>query len=175
MILTDQSILDAMAIGDIDITPFYRKRLGTNSYDVTLGGVLGIYTSPILDPKKENTFHTFKFEKHIITPNRLYLGVTNEFTSCKRYIPMIEGCSSVGRLGISIHVTAGFGDAGFSGHWTLEISCVEPVFLYAGMVIGQVYFVEPSGEFLMTYDKKPNANYNMQPKIPMPSKLWKKL
>lgn len=57
----------------------------------------------------------------LLEPRRLYLGRTNEFTKTDKYIPMLEGRSSTGRLGLFIHVTAGFGDVGFAGFWTLEI------------------------------------------------------
>lgn len=174
MILTDKDILNEIAIGGIDITPFNRERLGSNSYDVTLGDTLGKYSNIPLDPKRENNFFSSKFSDYVIRPNELVLGVTNEFVSTSKFVPILEGCSSIGRLGINIHATAGFGDIGFAGHWTLEISCVEPVVLYAGMVIGQIYFLQPSGECLVPYNKKPSANYSMQPNVPMPSKSWKK-
>lgn len=57
---------------------------------------------------------------------------------------MLEGRSSTGRLGLSIHVTAGFGDIGFKGYWTLEITCVHPVMIYPGMEICQIYYIQPS-------------------------------
>lgn len=175
MILTDKDILDEIAIGGIDITPFSRKRLGSNSYDVTLGNILGMYLGTTLDAKEDNSFKTFKFgERFKLTPNRIFLGVTNEFISTSKFVPMLEGCSSIGRLGISIHATAGFGDIGFGGNWTLELSCIEPVYIYPNMVIGQIYFLQPRGECLVPYDKKPDSRYNMQPNVPVPSKSWKR-
>jgi dCTP deaminase len=63
---------------------------------------------------------TIPEEGLVLKPNTLYLGRTNEFTKTDRYVPMLEGRSSTGRLGLFIHVTAGFGDIGFAGYWTLE-------------------------------------------------------
>ena len=71
-------------------------------------------------------------------PNKLYLGRTNEYTRTDGYIPMLEGRSSVGRLGVFIHVTAGFGDVGFAGYWTLEIFCVQPIRIYPNVEIRYV-------------------------------------
>ena len=127
---------------EIIITPFDRKKLNPNSYNLSLHNELLIYTEEILDMKKQN-----KTEKIIIPseglvmePGKLYLGRTKEYTKTEKYIPMLEGRSSIGRLGICIHVTAGFGDVGFSGYWTLELFCVQPVKIYPDVQIAQIYY-----------------------------------
>ena len=61
----------------------------------------------------------------LLEPNKLYLGRTVEYTRTDKFIPMLEGRSSTGRLGLFIHVTAGFGDVGFAGYWTLEMFCIQ--------------------------------------------------
>ena len=76
----------------------------------------------------------------MLTPHRLYLARTVERTETRNLVPMLEGRSSVGRLGLFIHVTAGFGDVGFCGFWTLEMFCVQPVRIYAGVEIGQIFY-----------------------------------
>ena len=66
----------------------------------------------------------------LLETNKLYLGRTLEYTKTEQFVPMLEGRSSVGRLGLFIHVTAGFGDVGFAGYWTLEMFCIHPIVIY---------------------------------------------
>jgi dCTP deaminase len=115
MILTDQQILDFMEEGSIKVEPFRRECLGTNSYDVHLGKTLATYEEKVLDAKKHNKIRTFEIpdEGFVLMPDTLYLGVTQEYTETLKHVPFLEGKSSVGRLGIDIHATAGKGDVGF--------------------------------------------------------------
>ncbi len=76
----------------------------------------------------------------LLQPGRVYLARTVERTFTDKYVPMLEGRSSVGRLGISVHVTAGFGDIGFNGHWTLEITVEQPTVIYPDVEICQIYY-----------------------------------
>jgi len=135
MILSDKTILEEIAKGTIVIEPFDRKNLGSNSYDVHLGKYLAMYNDQTLDAKKHNTISHFEIpdEGIVLQPGHLYLGVTMEYTETHAHVPFLEGKSSTGRLGIDIHATAGKGDVGFCNAWTLEISCVQPVRVYAGM------------------------------------------
>jgi dCTP deaminase len=148
MILSDSQILDEMKKGTIKVEPFRRECLGSNSYDVHLGRYLSLYKNQILDAKKHNEIETFEIpdEGYVLEPSRLYLGVTMEYTETHAHVPFLEGKSSVGRLGIDIHATAGKGDVGFSNHWTLEISCKQPVRVYKGMPIGQLIYFELRGD-----------------------------
>jgi len=133
MILSDTRILEEIEKGTIKIEPYDRECLGSNSYDVHLGKWLATYREHILDAKKHNEIEHFEIpdEGYILEPNELYLGVTDEYTETHAHVPFLEGKSSTGRLGIDIHATAGKGDVGFCGHWTLEISCKIPVRIYA--------------------------------------------
>jgi dCTP deaminase len=79
----------------------------------------------------------------------------------------------VGRLGIDIHATAGKGDVGFCNNWTLEISCVQPVRVYAGMPIGQLIYFKIDGDINNYYNKKKGAKYNERTQRPMESMMWK--
>ena len=108
---------------DIIIEPFDPKRVNPNSYNLSLSNELLVYDNDELDMKIPNPAHqiTIPEEGLLLQPNKLYLGRTNEYTATSRYVPMLEGRSSTGRLGLFIHVTAGFGDIGFAGYWTLEI------------------------------------------------------
>lgn len=175
MILTDQEILKEMAEGSIVIQPFAREGLGSNSYDVHLGAVLAEYTETILDAKKHNPIRFYEIppEGLVLVPEKFYLGVTHEYTETKKHVPFLEGKSSVGRLGIDIHATAGKGDIGFCNYWTLEISVKQPVRVYAGMPIGQLIYFETKGELLTPYDKKQSAKYNGRNPKPVESMMWK--
>jgi len=175
MILTDTSILSEMAKGTIVISPFDRKHLGSNSYDVHLAKHLAVYRSDILDAKVHNEIDHFHIpdEGLILLPHRLYLGVTEEYTETHRHVPFLEGKSSIGRLGIDIHATAGKGDIGFCNTWTLEISVKQPVRVYHGMPIGQLIYFEISGEVGTPYDTKASAKYAQRTDKPVESMMWK--
>jgi dCTP deaminase len=175
MILSDKEILLAIENKEIVITPFRQECLGTNSYDVHLGKYLARYKDHILDAKKHNEIEHFEIpeEGFVLHPNTLYLGVTEEYTETHTTVPFLEGKSSVGRLGIDIHATAGKGDVGFCNTWTLEISCTHPVRVYAGMPIGQLIYFQVSGEIENYYNKKKNAKYNKRTIKPVESMMWR--
>lgn len=175
MILSDKKILEAIDKGEIVIEPFRRECLGTNSYDVHLGKWLAWYKDHILDARKHNPIEYIEIppEGFVLHPNTLYLGVTEEYTETHLYVPFLEGKSSVGRLGIDIHATAGKGDVGFCNTWTLEISCTHPVRVYAGMPIGQLIYFRVDGEIETYYNKKRDAKYTQRTDKPVESMMWK--
>lgn len=196
MILTDSEILSQMGRGFIQIIPFNREQLGSNSYDVTLGDNLLVYTREYeisnngafnymnpqeqmvqvpLDVKKNNPHILLAIppEGFVLQPGELYLGNTIEYTESGPFLPQLEGKSSLARLGIVVHLTAGFGDIGFKGHWTLEITVVRPVRIYAGMTIAQIYYMEALGNVDRPYNKKVSAKYHGQKAVPVPSYMWK--
>lgn len=175
MILTDKKILEAIAKGDILIDPFNPSCLGTNSYDVHLGSTLAVYRHPELDARIHNEIEYFEIpdEGYVLRPGTLYLGVTLEYTETHTTVPFLEGKSSVGRLGIDIHATAGKGDVGFCNHWTLEISCVMPVRIFKGMPIGQLIYFQVDGDIQHLYNRKPGAKYNSRSAKPVESMMWK--
>lgn len=175
MILSDKRILEEIGKATIKIEPFDRDSLGTNSYDVHLGRHLAVYTDRELDAKKHNTIEHFEIpeEGYVLQPGVLYLGVTQEYTETHAHVPFLEGKSSTGRLGIDIHATAGKGDVGFCGNWTLEISCKLPVRVYEGMPVGQLIYFPVDGEIEVKYNNKSGAKYSGQPNKPVESMMWK--
>lgn len=175
MILTDKRILEEIDKGTIKIEPYNRADLGSNSYDVHLGKTLALYVDDILDAKKHNKIEYFDIpdEGFVLEPHKFYLGVTLEYTETHAHVPFLEGKSSTGRLGIDIHATAGKGDVGFCGNWTLEISCKQPVRVYHGMPIGQLIYFPVDGEIEVKYNQKSNAKYSGQPNMPVESMMWK--
>ncbi|MEO5683026.1 MAG: dCTP deaminase [Chitinophagaceae bacterium] len=175
MILSDTRILEEIGKGTIKVEPYDRECLGSNSYDVHLGKWLAKYKDEILDAKKHNLIEYFEIpeEGFILQPQVFYLGVTQEYTETHAHVPFLEGKSSTGRLGIDIHATAGKGDVGFCGNWTLEISVKQPVRIYKYMPIGQLIYFPVEGEIEIAYNKKKDAKYSGQPNKPIESMMWK--
>ncbi len=155
---------------DIIIEPFIKQRINPNSYNLSLHNELLLYKDSILDMKKDNRVDRIIIPSSglILNPNRLYLGRTVEYTETKNLVPMLEGRSSIGRLGLFVHVTAGFGDVGFKGYWTLEIFCVQPVKIYPDVEICQIYFHTLEGD----YDNYTSSKYQNNKSI-QPSMLYK--
>ena len=173
MILSDTKIRAAMRAGKIVIRPFRSECLGTNSYDVHLGPYLAVYRGAALDARRPNPVDERRIppEGFVLVPGQLYLGVTEEYTETHGFVPFLEGKSSVGRLGIDIHSTAGKGDEGFCNYWTLEMSVKLPVRIYAGMPVGQLIYFEISGPVTRSYSAKKSAKYRRVSTHPMPSRM----
>ena len=175
MILSDTRILEEIEKKTIVIQPYSRECLGSNSYDVHLGKWLATYKEHILDAKKHNMIDYFEIpeEGFVLYPHIFYLAVTDEYTETHAHVPFLEGKSSTGRLGIDIHATAGKGDVGFCGNWTLEISVKQPVKIYKNMPIGQLIYFPVEGEIEVKYNEKKDAKYNGQINKPVESMMWK--
>lgn len=175
MILSDTRILEEIGKGSIVIEPYDRECLGSNSYDVHLGPHLATYRNRELDARKHNEIDHFEIPEagYLLLPEVFYLGVTLEYTETHAHVPFLEGKSSTGRLGIDIHATAGKGDVGFCGNWTLEISVKQPVRVYRGMPIGQLIYFPVEGPIAVKYNEKKNAKYSGQHSRPVESMMWK--
>jgi dCTP deaminase len=174
MILTDKTIIDEIALKNIVIDPLIEENIGTNSVDLTLSKTLLMYTEQVLDVRKKVNSVPFIIpdEGLILKPGILYLASTVEYTETLRHVPIIQGKSSLGRLGLFVHITAGFGDVGFKGHWTLELTCVQPVKIYPGMKIAQICYHDISEMPYTDYASKADAKYNNQGKDPVASKNY---
>lgn len=175
MILTDTEIRKAIALNKITIVPFNPINLGSNSYDITLSNKLKIYDEYILDVKKP--LRTIDIEipesGYELKPGELYLAISNEYTETHGFVPFCEGKSSLGRLGLNIHQTAGKGDIGFCGYWTLELTCTKPVRIYPNMKIAQLIYFVAFGECSTPYNEKPSAKYNNSEPYPIESRFNK--
>lgn len=153
--------------GDIQIDPYNPQNLNPNSYNLTLHHDVLTYEEVVLDMKKSNRVKHMEIPKSGLTlePNRLYLARTVERTETHNLVPMIEGRSSIGRLGLFVHVTAGFGDVGFAGFWTLEMFAVQPVKIYPGVSICQIFYHQITGEVNEYKSGKYQNNQGIQPSL----------
>jgi len=165
MILSGQEILSRMG-EDIEIDPFEPARINPNSYNLTLHNELMVYEEVVLDMAKANRVRRIPIPEDgiVLSPNQLYLARTVERTVTHNLVPQIEGRSSVGRLGLFVHVTAGFGDVGFAGYWTLEMFSVQPVRIYANTEICQIFYHELTGA-VEEYSSKYQHNHDIQPSL----------
>jgi len=151
----------------IIIEPFSPAQVGPNSYNLRLHNELITYQDEILDMKKPHTLEkiTIPTTGLVLQPGMLYLGRTVEYTATEGFVPMIEGRSSIGRLGLFIHITAGFGDVGFKGFWTLEIFCVQPIRIYPNVEICQIFYHTIEGDYVSYTSNKYQNNHGIQPSL----------
>jgi dCTP deaminase len=166
MILTGNEIRAQLG-KSIHIDPFDERQINPNSYNLRLHNELLVYEEIVLDMRRPNRFrrYTIPEEGFVLNPNQLYLGRTLERTETHNYVPMLEGRSSVGRLGLFVHVTAGFGDVGFQGYWTLEMFAVQPVRIYPGVQICQIFYHSLQGDITEYNSNKYQHNRDIQPSL----------
>lgn len=167
MILTGNEIIKRLN-KEIFIEPFNMERVNPNSYNLSLSKELMVYTEDVLDPQKENRTHiiTIPEEGYILEPGKVYLARTAEYTKTFNLVPMIIGRSSLGRLGLAVHVTSGFGDVGFCGYWTMQLICVQRMKIYPGMKICQIFYHTVCGDTTeYSSDKYQNSDKIMASKI----------
>jgi len=166
MILSGKEINNKLG-KEIKIEPFSKEQLNPNSYNLKLHNELLVYKNNTLDMKEENLTEKIIIPEDglILETNKLYLGRTNEFTETNKYVPMLEGRSSIGRLGLFIHVTAGFGDVGFKGFWTLEIFCIQPIKIYPNVEVCQIYYHTIEGDYELYSSGKYQNNKGIQPSL----------
>jgi len=152
---------------DIIIEPFNERAINPNSCNLRLADELLVYENHVLDMKTPNATRELKIpsEGLVLEPGKLYLGRTLEYTETHNLVPMLEGRSSIGRLGLFVHVTAGFGDVGFKGFWTLEIHCIQPIRIYSGVEVCQVYYHTIEGEYAEYTSGKYQNNKGIQPSL----------
>ena len=166
MILSGHEIRQQLG-RNILIDPFDESKLNPNSYNLSLHDELLVYEEVVLDMRKSNRVERVGIPEEglVLTPNQLYLGRTVERTETHNFVPMIEGRSSIGRLGLFVHVTAGVGDVGFCGYWTLEMFAVQPVKIYPGVQICQLFFHQICGDITEYSSTKYQHNHDIQPSM----------
>ena len=161
--LSDQGIQYAMIQKRLDITPFEQKQMNPASYDVLLGNEFYVTRAEdidrmrrereSIDPYVDNSFHFDRINitrgALVLEPGDFCLGVTKESVKLSKFLAAsVSGKSSLARLGLTVHVTAGWIDPGFEGRITLELFALVPIQLTPGMPIAQLCFEEvPGGAF----------------------------
>jgi len=179
MILSDRDIKTRIEKGDIKIWSDkndHDKNINASSMDLRLGKYFKIYKHSklaVLDPMNPEGFANMTElvtiekpgEPFIVQPGEFILGVTHEKIKISDdLVARVEGRSSLGRLGIIVHSTAGFVDAGFEGTITLEITNINrlPVALYPGMRVCQLAFETMSSAAEVPYYAKASSKYQGQ-------------
>lgn len=148
MILSGKNIEKEVLNGNIIISPFDKKMINPNSYDFRLGNTLKIYKNKILDSREYNPVETIEIPEsgYILESDKIYLGHTIEKIGSNHYVPIIRGRSSMGRLGLFVHITADLIDLGSVNQYTLMLHAVQGLKIYPGMKVGQVTFWEITGD-----------------------------
>lgn len=152
---------------DIQIDPFDPERLNPNSYNLALHDELLVYEEVVLDAASPNRYRRLEIPSEGLTlqPNQLYLGRTVEHTETRRLVPMIQGRSSLGRLGLFLNPGGAVGDVGYCGTWTLEMHCVQPVRIYPRMQICQIYYLQLVGQYDEYCSDKYQNSHDIQPSL----------
>ena len=183
MILSDRSLREAIAAGRIIIDPLDESCIQPSSIDVKVSNLFRVFrnhTAAIIDVKQDMTDLTELVEipadgVFILHPGEFVLGSTLERVGVPDdLVARVEGKSSLGRLGLLIHSTAGFVDAGFDGHITLELANVAslPITLYPGMKIGQVSFLKMTTPADRPYGSGATGSKYQGQRGPTPSKYF---
>ena len=154
--LSGEEILKQIEAGNIVIEPFDREKLNPNSYNLTVGDEVMVYVEAVLDFKKPSKPRIIPIPDDglILMPNNLYLAGTLEYTETNNFIPQISGRSSIGRIGLAVHMGASLGENGYKGKWTFSISVSMPVKIHKGMTLGQIYYFPVVGSDEIKYNKK---------------------
>jgi dCTP deaminase len=173
--LTGDEILKQVKEGNISISPFRTTQLQANSYDVRLGKTIVVVPrDQTLDVKKPILRH-FPVELpaqhgYVLQRHNCYLAATEESIRADNFIMELEGRSTLARYFLSVHQTAGFGDIGFCGHWTLELVPAIDIRVYPGIRIAQISFHRPEGETNIRYGGR-YVTHHPEPKLPEPDNV----
>ena len=183
MVLSDRSIKEQLDAGGIVIEPFAEGSIQPSSVDLRVDRYFRVFrndTTPYIDPKEPQEDLTELVEvaeegAFILHPGEFVLGSTLERVALGNdLVARLEGKSSLGRLGLLIHSTAGFVDAGWDGHLTLELSNVAnlPIAIYPGMKIGQISFLQMTTEAETPYGSEATKSKYRGHKGPTPSRYY---
>ena len=167
MLLSSREIEARIERQEIRIDPFDRDQLNPNSYSLALHSELIVYEEIVLDAAKPNRYRRLEIPRDGLTlqPNLLYLGRTVEHTETHGVVPLIQGRSSLGRLGLFINPGGSLGDVGYCGTWTLEMHCVQPVRIYPHMRVCQIFYQQLLGECDEYSSDKYQHSRDVQPSL----------
>ena len=183
VILSDATIRKELAAGRIVIDPLDESSIQPSSVDLRIDRYFRVFrndTTPFIDPKEPQEDLTELVE---VTDERAFILHPNEFVLASTYerveiaddlVARLDGKSSLARLGLLTHVTAGFVDAGFNGHLTLELSNVAtlPIALYPRMKIGQISFLKMTTPAEVPYGSDATGSKYQGQRGPTPSRYY---
>ncbi|WP_130011391.1 dCTP deaminase [Serinicoccus sediminis] len=183
MLLSDRDILASIDAGRVRLDPWDPTMVQPSSVDIRLDRYFRLFDNhkyPVIDPAQEQPDLTRLVEvdpgeSFVLHPGEFVLGSTYEEVSLPDDIAArVEGKSSLGRLGLLTHATAGFVDPGFSGHVTLELSNVAtlPIVLHPGMKIGQLCFFRLSSASEQPYGSAQKGSHYQGQRGPTASRSW---
>jgi dCTP deaminase len=183
VIFSDRTIREALAAGRIVIDPYDPEFVQPSSVDLRVDRYFRVFENhlyPFIDPKEQQVELTSVVEAEdkqpfILHPGEFVLGSTLEVVRIgDDIVARLEGKSSLGRLGLLIHSTAGFVDPGFEGHLTLELSNVAnlPIAIYPGMKIGQISFYQLSTPADAPYGSDEAGSKYQGQRGPTPSRVY---
>ena len=184
MVLSDRTIRRLLAEGRIEIEPYDESLLQPSSLDVRVDRFFRVFHNnryPFIDVREPQEDLTELVEipdetPFVLHPGEFVLGSTLERVRLPDdLVARLEGKSSLGRLGLLIHSTAGFIDPGWNGHVTLELSNVAnlPITIYYGMKIGQLSFVRLTEPAEVPYGSDELGSKYQDQRGPTPSRYWK--
>jgi dCTP deaminase len=177
-ILVDGAIRKAIADGAVEIEPYNPDQINPASYDITLGSGVAVYKqwvhtwghrwfgaedgrfftrrNAILDVRFEPQVAEYQIDPQkgwVLKPGIGYLMHAHERVTTGEYVIVVDGKSSIGRLFLQVHATAGYIDPGFDGQYTLEVIVQHPIRVFPGMRLGQIRFHTAEGELENDYSK----------------------
>jgi dCTP deaminase len=175
VILTGKEIIKQIDLGNITIDPFVSDHVNPNSINYRLGDVYTIAPNEFNEsnfPNCEGVHKLIPDEGLMLKPGIIYLATTYENIGSNKFVPLLIGRSSVGRLGLFVQISADMGNLGPSHKWTLELTCIQPVIVYPRMKIGQVSFWVPYGS--ISEYTGPYTDYDL-PQHCIVSRLYKRI
>lgn len=161
MILTGREIARQAKLGNITVEPFNEENVNSNSYNYRIGDSYSIVDESQSVGNDYNDIEIYAIPKSglLLQPNTVYLSHTYETIGSNKFVPILIGRSSLGRMGLFLELSADLGNLGPAHKWTLELTCVQPIIIYPYMKIGQVCFWVPKGA--ITEYKGQYTNYNI--------------
>jgi len=159
MILTGKKIIEEVKNNKIEISPFDKKRITTNSYDLALGDTILRYKTDVIDPRQKTPCKKIKIPGKglVLNSGEFVLGHSKERIGSDFYVPLIHGKSGTARMGLFVHITADLIDIGSHGVTTFQLFATLPVRLCPGILIAQVSFWVPFGDIILYKGKYQNS------------------
>lgn len=152
--LSGKEIEKQLELGNIKISPTTHTLINPNSINLSLNNTLAYYPEDIIDINKKNRMEKITFDENgiVLYPNQIYVGRSNEWIETDKYVPMLSGRSSLGRLGCHSFCSGGMGSLGYKGYFHTPMRPMAPIKMYPNMKHAQLYFYTPTGKIDTLYN-----------------------